>query len=140
MELGKANNIVRIPATLKGSFFRYWLEFLHPFHKLTDREMDIATEFLRHRFELKKSIQDDALLDRVTMSEDVKKRIRAACKITTPHFQVVMGKLRKSKFIDNGRINPKFVPKGVADKDKGFQLLLYFDFEAGTNKQGSTKA
>ena len=39
------------------------------------------------------------------MSEDTKKKIREECNITLPHFQVVMGELRKSKFIDNNSIN-----------------------------------
>ena len=42
------------------------------------------------------------------------------------HFQVIMGKLRKSKIIVNGNINPRFIPN-IRKNDGGtFQLLLYF--------------
>ena len=72
----KANNIVRIPTSLNGKFFRYWFEFLEPFHKLTDREIDVITSFVKQRYELSKVIKDNEILDKVTMSEDTKKKVR----------------------------------------------------------------
>ncbi len=122
----KPNNIIRIPTSLNGNFFRYWFMFLEPFHHLTTREIDVITCFVQHRFELSKVIKDNDILDRVTMSEDTKKKIREECNITLPHFQVIMGKLRKSKVIVDGKINPKFIPN-VKEEDGKFQLLLLFD-------------
>lgn len=133
MDKKRANNIIRIPASLEGKFFRYWLEFLLPFHKLTDREMDVATAFIKQRYELSKAITDEGVLDRVIMSEESKRKVREECNITTPHFQVIMGKLRKAKVIVENRINPKFIPKNIQEGDKAFQLLLYFDLDAGNN-------
>ena len=125
------NNIIRIPTSLEGKFFRYWLEFLAPFHNLTLRELDVATSFLKQRHELSKAISDTPILDRVTMSEDIKQKIREECNITTPHFQVIMGKLRKAKFIVDNKINPRFIPLRVREGDSSFKLLLYFDFNTG---------
>ena len=87
----KPNNIVRVPCSLSGSFFRYWFKFLEPFHKLTDREIDVITSFVKQRYELSKVIKDNEILDKVTMSEDTKKKVREECNITLPHFQVIMG-------------------------------------------------
>lgn len=123
----RVNNIIRIPASLQNTFFRYWLKFLAPFHSLTEREMDVAAAFLKQRFELGKVITDDDVLDKIVMSEEIKRTVRESCNITTPHFQVIMGKLRKAKIIVDNRINPKFIPKGINEGDKAFQLLLYFD-------------
>ncbi|MBQ5153899.1 hypothetical protein EGM85_11645, partial [Macrococcus caseolyticus] len=95
---------------MSGSFFRYWFKFLEPFHKLTDREIDVITSFVKQRYELSKVIKDNEILDKVTMSEDTKKKVRAECNITLPHFQVIMGKLRKNKVIIDGKINPRFIP------------------------------
>lgn len=64
----KANNIIRIPTSLNGKFFKYWFEFLKPFHKLTDREIDVITSFVKQRYELSKVIKDNDILDKVTMS------------------------------------------------------------------------
>lgn len=133
MEKKRVNNIIRIPTSLEGKFFRYWFEFLAPFHNLTSREMDVATAFVKQRFELSRSISDEDILDRVTMSEDTKQKIREECNITTPHFQVIMGKLRKAKVIINNKINHRFIPKNVNTGDKAFQLLLYFDLDEERN-------
>ena len=124
----KPNNIVRIPCSLNGSFFRYWFKFLEPFHKLTDREIDVITSFVKQRHELSKVIKDNEILDKVTMSEDTKKKVREECNITLPHFQVIMGKLRKNKVIVDGKINPRFIPN--IDEETGyFQLLLLFELK-----------
>lgn len=124
----KANNVVRIPSSLSGSFFKYWFLFLRPFHNLTDREIDVITSFTKQRYELSKVIKDDGILDRVTMSEDTKRKVREECGITLPHFQVIMGKLRKNKVIVDNRINPRFIPN-ITEENGAFQLLLYFELK-----------
>lgn len=124
----RVNNVIRIPASLEGSFFKYWFLFLEPFHNLTAREIDVIACFVKQRFELSKVIKDDTILDKVVMSEDIKAKVREECNITLPHFQVIMSKLRKNKVILDGRINPKFIPNIVEEEDS-FQLLLLFDFK-----------
>lgn len=125
---GKINNVVRIPTSLNGKFFRYWFEFLQPFHKLTKRETDVITSFVKQRYELSKVIKDSEILDKVTLSEDVQRKVREECDMTTAYFQVIMGKLRKSKIIVDGKINPRFIPN-VTEEHGGFQLLLLFDLK-----------
>lgn len=124
----KPDNIVRVPCSLDNSFFRYWFMFLQPFHKLTDREIDIIASFVKQRYELSKVIKDSDILDKVTMSEDIKKKVREECHITLPHFQVIMGKLRKNKVIVDGKINPRFIPNINGDTG-AFQLLLLFELK-----------
>ena len=102
--------------------------FLKPFHKLTKREIDVAASFVKQRYELSKVIKDSEILDGVTMSEGTKKKVREECNITLPHFQVILGKLRKNKVIVDGKINPKFIPNINADNDT-FQLLLLFELK-----------
>lgn len=124
----RPNNVIALKSSLSGRFFRIWLEFLRPFHKLTERETDIMAAFLKERYELSKVVSDQEVLNRLTMSEDTKKKIRETCNISQTHFQVIMTKLKKNSIIVNNRINPKFIPR--VDKDsKGFQLLLAFDLE-----------
>ena len=124
----RPNNVIALKSSLSGRFFRIWLEFLRPFHKLTERETDVMAAFLKERYELSKVVSDQEVLNRLTMSEDTKKKIRETCNISQTHFQVIMTKLKKNSIIVNNRINPKFIPR--VDKDsKGFQLLLAFDLE-----------
>lgn len=92
----KANNIIRVPTSLNTDFFKYWFRFLHPFHNLTNREIEVIACLVKHRFELSKVIKDNDILDKVTMSEDVRKKVMEECNITLPHYSIIMGKLRKS--------------------------------------------
>lgn len=126
-EGNKPNNIIGIPTTL-NDFFRYWVEFLEPLHGLTEREIDIIAAFLRKRYELSKSIIDPTLLNKYLMNEETKAEIRDECGVSPAHFQVIMGKLRKSGIIVNGNIHPKFIPK-IKVEDNTFQLLLYFQLK-----------
>nr|DAR32436.1 MAG TPA: hypothetical protein [Bacteriophage sp.] len=122
------DNVVRIPTSLDDNFFRYWFEFLKPFHKLTEREIEVIACFVKHRYELSKVIKDTEILDRVTMGEDTKRKIREECNMTFPHFQVIMGKLRKSKVLIDNKINPRFIPN-ISENAESFGLLLYFELK-----------
>lgn len=122
------NNVIRIPTSLQGKFFRYWIEFLKPFHHLTNREIEVVASFLKQRYELSKVITGSDILERVTMSEDTKRKVREECNITLPHFQVIMGKLRKSKVIVDGKINPRFIPN-IIEEGESFKLLLLFELQ-----------
>lgn len=120
--------VISIPTSLEGKFFKFWFEFLRPIHHLTEREMDVIASFVKQRYELSKVIKDDTILDKVTMSEDTKRKVREDCGITLAHFQVIMGKLRKNKVIVDGKINPKFIPN-IDEDTKSFKLLLLFDLK-----------
>ena len=87
--------------------------------------MQVASTILKKRYELSKVIQDDTILDKVTMSEDTKRSIREECNLSLPHFQVIMGKLRKSGVLLDNRVNPKFIPN--IDNPSSFRLLLNFE-------------
>ena len=75
----KPNNVIVLKSSLNGKFFRMWLEFLRPFHKLTEREMDVLSVFLKERFDLSKVVSDQEILDKLTMGEDTKRKIEIAC-------------------------------------------------------------
>ena len=122
----KPNNVIRVPCTL-DSLFRYWLDFLTPFHNLTSRETDVATAFLRERYKLSKVILDSDLVDRTLMSEESQRKLRQECELTNQHFQVIKSKLKSKKFFINDKINPRLIPD-IKDVMKSFQLLLVFDY------------
>lgn len=122
-----ANNVIRIPTSQK-KFFRFWFEFLKPFHKLTDREIDVITAFTYERYNLGKVISDENILDKVVMSDDTKKKIREEYKVTPAYFQVIMGKLRRNGLIVNNKINPRFIPN-ITEDNGSFKLMLLFDIQ-----------
>jgi hypothetical protein len=131
--LERVNNCIRIPVSLDYQFFRTLVEFLAPLHHLTNREQDVLASLLKNRFELSYSISDEGLLDKVLMSEDIKAKIKEECNVSDAFFQVILGKLRKTGVIIEGKINSKFIPKNLKADDKSFQLLLYFDLNAANN-------
>lgn len=130
------HSVIRIPTSV-DKFFRYWFEFLRPFHSLTNRETDVITSFTKKRFYLSKDISNEDLLDKVLMSDDIKKEVREECNISLPHFQVIMGKLRENKLIVDNKVNPRYIPN-IIEKDGNFKLLLLFDLnEAETDNSTS---
>lgn len=126
MAKGVADNVIRIPCKVNGNFFMHWFQFLTPFHKLTDREMEVAASLVKHRYELSKVILDNDVLDKVVMSEDTKAKVREECEISLAHFQVIMGKLKKNGVLIGNRINPKYIPK--VNNDENFRLMFLFEF------------
>jgi hypothetical protein len=125
-KIPKPNNVVTVPTSLDTGFFKWWCVFLRPFVNLTNREIDVISCFLKHRWELSKSVSDPALLDVVTMSEEVKEKVRDECGINLQHFYVVMSNLRKNKVIVNNIINPRLIPNIRKDDNGYFQLLILF--------------
>lgn len=123
----KDDTVIRIPCTI-DNFFRYWIEFLQPFHNLTEREKDIFASIIKYRYELSLVITDEAILDRVLMSQEGKKHIMEECNLTNSYFQALLTKLRKRKLIVDGGINPKYIPSLDKEKDS-FKMLLLFQFD-----------
>ena len=124
----RVNNIIRIPTSLQGRFFRYWVDFLHPYHKLTNRESEVITALLKERYNLSKKVSDPEILDTILMSDDIQRKVREECGMSRSHFQVIMGKLKKSGILENNKINPKFIPN-IREDENSFQLLLLFELK-----------
>ena len=123
---GKVDNVIKIPTTFNG-IFKLWFEFLKPLHKMSPKEIDVASALLRKRYELSKSVLDDGILDKLSLSTDVRKEIMKEQGLPSGHFNVVISNLKKNKFIIDDRINPRFIPRIIEDKGN-FQLLFLFDF------------
>lgn len=131
-KIPKPNNMIRVPTTTQGDFFKWWCIFLRPFVNLTNREIDVIASFLKQRWELSKHISDPALLDVMVMSEDTRKKVIEDCNITQQHFYVVMSNLRKNNVIVNNVINPRLIPNvREANPEEGedgkFRLMILFD-------------
>lgn len=129
-KLSKPENLVMIKTKLDTEFFRWWCTFLRPLINLTNREIDVISCFLKYRYELSKSITDQAILDTMVMSNDIKKKVMEECKITQEHFYVVMSNLKKQGIIVDDKIVPRLIPNINVDNDTGYiQLLILFKVE-----------
>lgn len=126
----KSSKIIRVPTTLDSALFKYWFQFLQPFHHLTDREMQVAGEYVWMRYKILHTEQvngDVEKADAAMQKEEIRAMIRKAADVTPAHYQVILGKLRKAKVLDGNSLNPKFMPNIVEDEGI-FKLLLVFDF------------
>lgn len=122
----KPNNAFKVPVSSSLEFYKWWLTFIKSFVNLTDKERDVMASFLNQRNMLSKDIKDDAVLDTLLMTEDIKKKVISECNITLQHFYVVMSTLRKKNVIRNNRITPEIIPN-VRSTDNGvFKLAVVF--------------
>lgn len=136
VKLPRPNKVIAVPTPSSLDFFKWWCVFLRPIIYLTDREIDVISSFLKQRWELSKCISDPVVLDTMTMSDDIKRKVMDECHITLQHFYVVMSALRKKQIIRGNIIDPRMIPP-IRETDNGvFQLLILFK-GIGQNNQSS---
>ena len=123
----KPNNVIYLKCT-DVSFYRMWIEFLAPFHKLTARERDLAARIIAQYFKLKDSIPDPDMLKEVLWSHTSRKDMRESLKMSQAHFQMILAKLREAKVLVDGDINPKYIPH--IDENPRFMLSIIFDWSS----------
>jgi len=121
----KPNNVISLKCT-ENSFYRMWIEFLAPFHKLTARERDVAARIIAQYFRLKESIPDPEVLREVLWSQTSRKDMRESLGISQAYFQMVLAKLKTSGVLVNGDINPKYIPHKT--DEPRFMLSVVYDW------------
>lgn len=129
--VNRNSDVARISSSLEPSninFFKQWLDFIKPAHKLTDKETLVLATILQIRHDLSRNIKDEALLNEVLMSVETKRKIRQVTKVSSNHFQVLMTKLKQRKVIVDGKINPRYIPNVEVDSE-GYKLIIYFSFK-----------
>ena len=120
------NNVHIVHAGPNTGFFKRWCNVMRLMVPMTDRELDVISSFLKHRWELSKVISDPAVLDSQLMSNDIRDKIIEDCGITRQYFYVLKSGLIKNHIIINDKINPKLIPN-IKETDNGvFQFLMLF--------------
>ena len=92
----KINKKIVIKTSLDTHFFRYWLEFLRPVHKLTNNGIAVLAAFLKKRYELSKEINNQELLNKTLMSIETNKEIKQELAMTDSNFYMILCTLRKN--------------------------------------------
>lgn len=127
----KPNNVIYLKCT-DDSFYRMWMEFLTPFHKLTSREKDVAARIILQYFKFKDSVPDPEVLRDLLWSRKSRKDIMDSLKMSQAHFQMVLAKLRTAGVLVDGDINPRYIPHRRAD-DERFMLQIVYDWSSPKN-------
>lgn len=126
----RPNNVIYLKCT-EDSFYRLWIEFLAPFHKLTARERDVAARIISQYFRLKDEVQDPDVLKDIMWSRKSRKDMMASLGMSQAHFQMVLAKLKESGVLQNGDINPRYIPHKT--EDPRFLLQIVYDWSSQSN-------
>jgi len=133
-----STSVTRIPCNL-DRFFKYWLQFTAPLHRLQGKEIDILAILLKKRFELSKIITEDKLIDQYLFSREVRELMCEESGESMINFRVVLSRLRKANIIlDKNRLNKKIIPS-LNPKDKRFDLMIIFDMKDDNEQKVTTK-
>ena len=113
------------------SFYRAWLEFLTPYHKLTAREKDVAARIMTQYFKIRNTTSDPEMVKAVLWTKESRGDMMRSLGMSQEHFQIVLAKLRRAGVLVDGGINPKFIP----DKTDNpfFVLEIVFDWSSKSN-------
>lgn len=131
----KPNNYIYLKCT-SDSLYRIWMEFLTPFHKLTAREKDVAARIIEQYFRLKESISDPEVLRDLLWSRKSRKDIMTSLKMSQPHFQLILARLKTVGFLIDGDINPRYLPHKV-DGESRLALQIIYDWSNKANPIGN---
>jgi len=118
-------NIKRIH-TDKKSIFRFWLEFLKPYHKLRAKEIEALSLMLYYRYELSREIKDPDMVNMVLFSTQTRNKIREDLGgMGQKVFNNLLTSLRKKSIISkDNNINHVLIPSMSED---GFKLIFHFE-------------
>lgn len=122
----KPDNMVRIEGSPDKNFFKWWCIIMLPFIKLTPREIDLVSCFLKERHELSKKILDPVLLDNQLMSKETRQKMIDECGITLEYFHVLKSSLQSKGVITESGLNPNVIPRVSKDNNGYCQLLFLF--------------
>lgn len=97
---------------------RYWLEFTAPIHKLTKTEIQVMTEILKLRDELRVKISDEKIVEDYIFGRDGRLKLMESLDMTNTRLNNLMFSLRSKKAIVDNGINKFFIPNLKDDSDK----------------------
>lgn len=110
---------------IKNFFFRY-IEFLKPFHNLTNQEQKVLALFLYYHCKLSKEITNNKVLWKEVFDYDTKRLILDELQIEDSGLQNILTSLRKKKVIIDKQISKNYIPD-ITNKPKTFVLTFNFN-------------
>ena len=122
-------NVKRIK-TGKKEIFKYWLEFLKPYHRLRQKEIDALSLMLYYRYELSRDVKNPDLVNKLLFATDTRNQIRGDLNdMSQKVFNNLLTSLRKKGVLTKGNvINPVLMPNMTED---GFKLIFNFEIDEG---------
>jgi hypothetical protein len=127
------NASVKSIQTDSRTVFMYWLEFLKPYHKLANKEVEALSILLYYRWELSKEVSNMALVDKLLFSSEIRLKVREDLGgMKSGVFNNLLTTLRRKGVLSkDNKIIPALIPN-INPDSTGFKLI--FDFEINDKK------
>jgi|TARA_B110000908_G_C10116725_1_gene385670 hypothetical protein len=127
------NASVKSIQTDSRTVFMYWLEFLKPYHKLANKEVEALSILLYYRWELSKEVTNMALVDKLLFSSEIRLKVREDLGgMKSGVFNNLLTTLRRKGVLSkDNKIIPALIPN-IKPDSTGFKLI--FDFEINDKK------
>lgn len=122
-------SVTIIPCKIKD-FFKYWVEFTKPFHKLKDKECRLLSVLLCKRYELSKLITDDSLIDNYLFSTEVRNELMKELNASSTQFNVSLTLMRQAGILSKENIlHKRYIPYINLTGNNNYNLLYQFQIE-----------
>ena len=110
----------------KKLFFKRWLDFLKPYHKLRPKEIEFLAILLYKRNILSGKVSDDSLVNKLLFDTDTRKEVREELNYNDAQtFNNMLYSLRKSNVLSSDNIiEPALIPN---IKGNNFKLVFNFN-------------
>lgn len=111
----RVNNVIRVRMR-SDEISKSWLLMLHPMHKMSSREMALATIIL----EWCRSVGIDK-----SITDELRDKAKKELGVSRSYLRVMLTRLRKAGFLlDDGKVNKRFIP----DDNGGGHFRFMIDF------------
>lgn len=120
----KDEKVANINVSVKD-FFKRWIDFTRPFHKLNPQQSEVLSLLLYHHYRLSKEITNTKILWKEVFDYDTKILIQEELGIQLGSLENLLSRLRKKNIIVNNKITPYYIPD-IDKKTKVFKLIFNF--------------
>lgn len=119
--------IANINVKLK-TFFRNWMQFTQPFHKLSNQQQTVLALLLFYHYQLKREITNVKILWKAVFDYDTKIKVATELEIQPGALENLLSQLRKKKIIVDNQITPAYVPD-LDLNSKKFTIVFNFNIK-----------
>lgn len=122
----------------KKKLFKYWLEFLKPYHKLRQKEIECLSLIMFYEHQLSEQIPEPELVQQLLFSSKTKDQIKQDLGgMDSRVFNNLLSSLRTKKVLGKDNVINKNLRAPIGPN--GFQLIFNFIInESKDNKEGET--
>ena len=118
-----ADAAIRVPCN-QNNFVRLWFEYLRPVHRLTPKEMDVATLFVMNWIKASEEVPDEKKINKRIFSKEAKDEICDTLGIKPSHLRTMMQQLRRKRIIVDGRLARMYIPEQIPGPGEKFRLMI----------------